>query len=304
MLLRFVTTVAILAGLVTGATPATAAVQVPGFGSNPGNLTMYRHTPAGLPAGRPVVVAMHGCTQNATGYGTGSGWIQLADQLKFTVVLPEQKSANNPNKCFNWFERADTTRGQGEAESIAQMVRRTVADTGATKVYATGLSAGGAMTAAMLATYPEMFAGGGIVAGLAYRCAASMIDAFSCMYAGRNLTPAQLGNAVRAASPHTGPWPTVSIWHGTADYTVTPANATELVEQWTNVHGIPSTPTSTDTVAGYPHATYGSAVETYTITGMGHGQPVDPGTCGQAGAYLLDVNICAAGRMSATWQLT
>jgi poly(3-hydroxybutyrate) depolymerase len=124
------------------------------------------------------------------------------------------------------------------------------------------------------------------------------------MYAGRNLTPAQLGNAVRAASPHTGPWPTVSIWHGTADYTVTPANATELVEQWTNVHGIPSTPTSTDTVAGYPHATYGSAVETYTITGMGHGQPVDPGTCGQAGAYLLDVNICAAGRMSATWQLT
>ena len=149
-------------------------------------------------------------------------------------------------------------------------------------MHVTGLSAGGAMTAVMLATYPEMFAGGGVVAGIAYRCAASMVDAFSCMNPGKNLTPAALGDAVRAASTHTGPWPTVSIWQGSADYTVAPMNATELVEQWTNVHGIPATPTSTDTVAGYPHAVYASGgrvlVETYTITGMGHGQPLDPGT--------------------------
>jgi poly(hydroxyalkanoate) depolymerase family esterase len=274
---------------------------------------MFRYVPAGLPAGRPVVVALHGCTQNATAYGTGSGWTQLADRLGFSVVLPEQQSANNLNKCFNWFERGDTTRGQGEAESIAQMVRRTIADTGANaaRVHVTGLSAGGAMTAVMLATYPEMFAGGGVVAGIAYRCAASMIDAFSCMYPGKNLTPATLGGAVRAASSHTGPWPTVSVFQGSADYTVAPANATELVEQWTNVHGIPATPTSTDTVAGYPHARYAAGgrtvVETYTITGMGHGQPLDPGTgsaqCGTAGAFMLDVNLCAAWHMGAAWNL-
>lgn len=297
-----------------GATPAAAAVEpVTGFGSNPGNLKMFRYVPAGLPAGRPVVVALHGCTQNATGYGTGAGWTQLADRLRFTVVLPEQQSANNLNRCFNWFEPGDTTRGQGEAESIAQMVRKTLADTGAaaSRVHVTGLSAGGAMTAVMLATYPEMFAGGGVVAGIAYRCAARMIDAFSCMYPGRNQTPAALGGAVRSASSHTGPWPTVSIWHGTADYTVAPANATELVEQWTDVHGIPATPTRTDTVAGYPHAVYAAGgrpvVETYTITGMGHGQPLDPGTgaaqCGTAGAYLLDVNICAAWHMGSAWNL-
>lgn len=306
-MLRLVTTAAMLAGLITG--PAPAAVVIPSFGSNPGNLTMYRYVPAGLPSGRPVVVAMHGCTQNASGYSTGSGWLQLADQLRFTVVLPEQKSVNNLNKCFNWFERGDTARGQGEAESIAQMVRRTRTDTGATQVFATGLSAGGAMTAVMLAAYPEMFAGGGVVAGVAYRCAVSVLEAFSCMNPGRNLTPAQLGNAVRASSSHTGPWPTVSIWQGTADYTVAPMNATELVEQWTNVHGISTTPTRTDTVAGYPHATYAAngrtVVETYTITGMGHGQPLDPGTspgqCGQSGAYLLDVNICAAWHMANAW---
>jgi poly(hydroxyalkanoate) depolymerase family esterase len=280
---------------------------------NPGNLAMVRHVPDGLPAGRPVVVALHGCTQTASAYGTGSGWIELADRLRFTVLLPEQRTANNISRCFNWFERGDTTRGQGEAESIAQMVRQTVADTGAdpSRVYVTGLSAGGAMTAVMLATYPDLFAGGGVVAGIAYRCAASMIDAFSCMYPGRNLSPTALGDAVRSATSHTGPWPTVSVWQGGADYTVAPSNATELVEQWTNVHGIPATPTRRDTVAGYPHAVYESggraAVETYSITGMGHGQPVDPGTgtaqCGHAGAYVLDVNICAAWYMGAAWHL-
>jgi poly(hydroxyalkanoate) depolymerase family esterase len=280
---------------------------------NPGNLTMVRHVSDGLSSGRPVVVVLHGCTQTASVYGSGSGWVELADRMRFTVVMPEQSTANNINRCFNWFQSGDTTRGQGEAESIAEMVRQTVRDTGAdpSRVYVTGLSAGGAMTAVMLATYPELFAGGGVVAGLAYRCAASMIEAFSCMYPGRNQTPAALGNAVRAASPHTGPWPVVSVWQGSADFTVAPANATELVEQWTNVHGIPATPTRTDTVAGYPHAVYESGgrkvVETYTITGMGHGQPVDPGTgagqCGRAGAFVLDVNICAAWHMASAWNL-
>jgi poly(hydroxyalkanoate) depolymerase family esterase len=309
-MIRLLSAAVLLSGLLAGATPAAARGtidEVTGFGGNPGNLRMFQYVPDGLPAGRPVVVALHGCTQNAAGYGTGAGWTQLADTWGFTVVLPEQQTANNANRCFNWFEPGDTARGQGEAESIAQMVRHT----GASPAYVTGLSAGGAMTAVMLATYPEMFAGGGVVAGIAYHCATSMVDAFTCMNPGKNLTPAQLGDAVRGASGHPGPWPTVSIWQGSADYTVAPANATELVEQWTDVHGISQDPTGTDTVAGYPHATYAAGgrtlVETYTITGMGHGQPLDPGTgdgqCGQAGAYLLDVNICAAWHLGTSWGL-
>ena len=75
------------------------------------------------------------------------------------------------------------------------------------------------------------------------------------------------------------------------------------MDQWTNVHGIDQTADVSDTVAGYPHKVYKTAagvarVETYTITGMGHGTPVDPGTgesqCGTAGAYILDVNICSS----------
>lgn len=307
---------AVLLATVVAAPAASAAElrEVTGFGGNPGALRMFEYVPDGLPEGRPVVVAMHGCTQDAAGYGTGAGWLELADSAQFTLVLPQQEQANNANRCFNWFQAGDTARGSGEAESIAQMVQRAIADTGAdpTRVYVTGLSAGGAMTAVLLAAYPDVFAGGGVVAGVPYGCASSMIDAFTCMNPGKDKTPEQWGDAVRGAGSHQGPWPTLSIWHGIADSTVAPANQRELVEQWTNVHGIPATPTSTDTIAGYPHESYAddsgrTLVETISITGMGHGQPIDPGSadgqCGQAGPYLLDVDVCAAWHLSRSWNL-
>ncbi|MGO1051912.1 extracellular catalytic domain type 1 short-chain-length polyhydroxyalkanoate depolymerase [Crossiella sp. CA198] len=288
--------------LITLPRPAAAATlpEVTGFGSNPGNLQMFRYVPAGLPPGRPVVVALHGCTQTAAAYAN-TGWPQLAERARFTVVFPQQRSANNLNLCFNWFEPGDTRRDAGEALSIKQMVDKAKQDNGSSTAYVTGLSAGGAMTAAMLATYPEVFAGGGIIAGIPYQCATSVLTAFGCMNPGRDLTPAQWGDKVRAASPHTGPRPKVSIWQGSADFTVAPRNATELVEQWTDAHGTDQIPDRTDTVAGYPHRVYGESVEQFTITGMGHGQPVDPAQCGTAGAYLLDVNICAAQHLIRFW---
>lgn len=287
------------------APPAFALSEVTGFGSNPGNLRMFKYVPSGLPAGAPMVVALHGCAQSASSYDDETGWQLLADRYRFSLLLPQQQSANNSSSCFNWFEAGDTARGQGEALSIKQMVDRMVADHGVAsgRVYVTGLSAGGAMTAVLLATYPDVFAGGAILSGLPYRCATTQSAAFSCMNPGSDLTPAQWGDKVRAASTWTGPWPIVSIWHGDADYTVRPINLVESMEQWTNVHGIDQTADVSDTVAGYPHKVYKDAagvarVETYTITGMGHGTPVDPGAgesqCGTAGAYILDVNICSS----------
>ncbi|WP_067829094.1 extracellular catalytic domain type 1 short-chain-length polyhydroxyalkanoate depolymerase [Actinomadura kijaniata] len=292
--------------------PARAATitQVTSFGTNPGALRMYRYVPDGLPSGRPLVVVMHGCTQDARTYATNSGWLTIADRYRVSLVLPEQQSGNNANRCFNWFQSGDTARGQGEAASVAQMVQRMRNDYGSTNVYASGLSAGGAMAAVMLATYPDVFSGGAVMAGLPYRCASSLVDAYGCMSPGRDLTPQQWGDRVRAASRHQGPWPTVTVWHGTSDYTVVPANMRELVDQWTNVHGADTRADLSDTVSGAAHAVYrngagAAVVETYTINGMGHGHPVDPGTgprqCGTAGAYVLDVNICAAHHSAQKW---
>jgi poly(hydroxyalkanoate) depolymerase family esterase len=297
------------------APPAAAATlrQVTGFGTNPGNLLMYTYAPAGLPAGRPLVVAMHGCGQTASVYANNAGWAALADRFGFALVAPQQQTANNSSRCFNWFLPGDISRGSGEALSIKQMIDRAKADYGsaAGRVYVTGLSAGGAMTATMMATYPDVVAGGGIAAGLPYRCAESMNQAWPCMFAGTNLTPQQWGDKVRAASAHGGPWPVLSVWHGTSDFTVTRANMTELMEQWTNVHGTDQTPDASDTVAGYPHRVYRNGggravVETFEITGMGHGQPIDPGTgsqqCGLTGdPYIVDVNVCAAYHMARFW---
>ncbi|MEV7447786.1 extracellular catalytic domain type 1 short-chain-length polyhydroxyalkanoate depolymerase [Streptomyces nigra] len=301
--------------LTPGRASAASLQEVTGFGSNPGALRMFRYVPDGLPAGRPVVVALHGCTQNAAGYGTGSGWLQLADRWKFSVVLPQQQSANNLSSCFNWFQAGDIARGQGEAASIAQMVDRQLADTSgdASRVQVTGLSAGGGMTAVMMAAYPEKFAAGGIVAGLPYGCAQAAGSPYVCMYVGATQSARQWGDRVRAARPgYTGPWPTLVAFQGTADYTVKPVNMTDLTRQWTDAHGTDQTADVSDTVAGFPHQVFRDSsgravVETYSLTGMGHGQPVDPGTgaeqCGTAGAYLLDVNLCAAHRMGRAWGL-
>ncbi|MGW2514246.1 extracellular catalytic domain type 1 short-chain-length polyhydroxyalkanoate depolymerase [Streptomyces scopuliridis] len=294
---------------------AATLTEVTGFGTNPGDLRMFRYVPDGLPAGRPLVVAMHGCTQSAAAYDSETGWTKWADQWGFALLLPQQQSGNNLNSCFNWFESGDIARDAGEALSIKQMTDRMKTDQGSdpARVYATGLSAGAAMTNVMLAAYPDVFAAGAPVAGLPYACATSVITAYSCMSPGTNLSPSAWADKVRAVYPgYGGPWPAVSVWQGTTDTTVVPANLTETVEQWTAVHGTDATPDATDTVASYPHAVYRDGagrdvVETYSLTGMAHGQPVDPGTgaeqCGTAGAYILDVGLCASYRIGLFWDL-
>lgn len=315
--------VAIGLGLSSGAFGATTTEDV-SFGSNPGNLRMFKFVPDGLATGRPLVVALHGCTQTALSYDDETGWTALAERLRFALLLPQQRqgspggifaTGNHPLGCFNWFLPGDISRDQGEALSIKQMIDAMKADHGidSTKVFVTGLSAGGAMTAVMLATYPEVFAGGAVIAGLPYRCATSESEAMSqCLRPGKNLSPVQWGSLVRNASPHTGPWPKVSIWHGSADTTVAPMNAAELVDQWTNVHGIDRTPDITDTVQGHTHEVFTDAggkpqVEIYTIAGMGHGTPVDPGPepdqCGRAGAFILDAGICSSLQIARFWGL-
>ncbi len=294
------------ATVLTVALPAQAATltQVTGFGSNPGNLAMYAYRPDGLPANAPAVVLLHGCTQNASGYFTNSGWQKYADLWQFALIVPQQSSANNSSSCFNWFQAGDTARGQGEALSIKQMVdyAKTTYGLDASRIYVSGLSAGAAMSAVMLATYPDVFAAGSVIAGLPYRCATDTTSAYGCMNPGVDKTPAQWGDLVRGAYPgYTGPRPRVVIWHGTSDTTVAPLNAAESRDQWTNVLGVSQTPTSTASLpAGTSLEVYGNdRVRLYRVAGMGHGTPVDPGSateqCGSTAAYFLDT-ICSTYR--------
>ena|SRR6185436_1506390 len=203
---------------------STRLEEVSAFGTNPGTLRMFVHVPRKLPKAPALVVALHGCTQTAATYDHGSGWSELADDLGFAVLFPEQQRANNPNNCFNWFLPSDTRRHQGEAHSIHQMIERMIADHGVDprRIFIVGLSAGGAMAAAMLANYPEVFTGGAIIAGLPYGSATNVQTAFEAMAHGGARSPREWGDLVRSASAHAGPWPKISIWHGTADAVVSP----------------------------------------------------------------------------------
>src|SRR5918998_828227 len=98
--------------------------------------------------------------QTAAGYDHGAGWSMLADRYGFVLLFPEQRQANNQRLCFNWYQSGDIERGRGEPLSIRQMIERMVRDHNVDprRVFVTGLSAGGAMTSVMLATYPELFA--------------------------------------------------------------------------------------------------------------------------------------------------
>ena len=170
------------AGMAGGAVPDRLSDFVE-FGSNPGALRARIYVPESLRPGAPLVTVLHGCTQTAAGYDHGSGWSQLAERGGFALLLPEQQRANNANLCFNWFTRNDAIRGSGECLSIRQMIGAVCAahELDPTRIFITGLSAGGAMTSVMLATYPELFAGGAIIAGLPYGCAATIPEAFDRM---------------------------------------------------------------------------------------------------------------------------
>ena len=272
------------------------------FGSNPGALDMYEYAPADLPSDRPVIVVLHGCTQQASAM-EAAGWNALADEQKLTIVYPQQRSANQQLSCFTWYGSGDIARDSGEAQSIIQMVDHAIAahHSDRSRVYVTGLSAGAAFTTVMLAAYPDRFAAGSIMAGLPYHCATDVASAQACqqMMASAQKTAAEWGDLVRAAYPSfAGPYPRVQIFQGASDYTVAPANATELVKQWTNVWGADANAESTDMIGPATRTRYAhGSVELYSVANMGHGIAIgDDGTgmCpARAGAFFNDVKLCS-----------
>lgn len=281
------------------------------FGSNPGALRARQYVPDDLPDGAPLVVVLHGCTQTAAGYDHGSGWSRLADQEGFALIFPEQQRTNNSNLCFNWFEPGDTKRGRGEVLSVRQMVEKMIIKHGLDRrrVFITGLSAGGAMASAMLATYPEVFTGGAMIAGLPYGSAKTVPEAFDRMRGHGGPSERQLQQLLSDASPHKGSWPTISVWHGDADQTVVSANADAIVAQWRLVHGVDVRPALTELVDGHIRRAWCDTegrelIVEYRLAGMGHGLPLaaaGEGGLGSAGPFMLEVGVSSTRHIASFW---
>ncbi len=196
-----------------------------------------------------------------------------------------------------------------------QMVQHLIEDHGldSRRVYVTGLSAGGAMASALLAAYPEMFAGGAVLAGLPFGVASTLWGALAAMKGKVNRSSAELGDQIRAASPHRGRWPTLSIWHGSSDKTVALANADAIARQWCNVRGLCEEAAIDTRIAGKTRRLWCNdaglpVMERIIIPGMGHGAPVDAlGTSGYAyGAaapFFEDKGISSTYHIAKFWGL-
>lgn len=295
---------------------AGTITRVEDFGSNPGAIKMFKYVPENMPADAPLVVSLHGCTQDAETY-SDVGWKPLADKWEFYVLFPEQSPINNLYKCWNWFQSGDIARDRGETKSIIAMIDKMKSDYSIDdrRIYVEGLSAGGWMVAALLASYPDVFAAGATNAGGPAFCASTVWGAYLCM-AGTDKSPDRWRELVRTKGydDYRGRWPLISIWHGSKDKTVRPANQQELVDQWTSLHKIDQKPDKEEKVGQISQAVHKEyhdedgqvLVETFLIPDMEHGTPIasDPEqSCGKAGPYILDEGICAVRHIGLFWGL-
>lgn len=241
----------------------------------------------------PLFVMLHGCTQNPTDFATGTKMNTYGEQYNFFVVYPEQPSSANMNKCWNWFEPAHQSRGSGEPALIASiaMSLSTKYSVDNSSVYVGGLSAGAAMSDIMGVTYPDLFRGACVGAGLEYKAATSTTGAFTAMSSG-GPNPATQGQVAYNAMGRYAQSLLVLVVQGTSDYTVYPVNGEQVVASFAKnldlILGngksngyITSTPTTTTpgkVPSGRAYTTYTYAdnrndetlIRYVTVTGMGH----------------------------------
>jgi poly(hydroxyalkanoate) depolymerase family esterase len=171
----------------------------------------------------PLVVMLHGCTQDPDDFARGTGMNALARRHGFLVLYPAQLQRANAQGCWNWFKHNHQARGKGEPAILAGMVRDVIArhDVDPARVYVAGLSAGGAMAAILGDAYPDLFAAVGVHSGLATGSATDVQTAFAAMSGGAQ--PARRGGK-RGVTP-----PTI-VFHGDADATVNVVNGERIVE--------------------------------------------------------------------------
>lgn len=270
-------------------TPPLAGRFVSGSYTNGAGTRSYKLYVPGGAARRtgqslPLVVMLHGCTQNPDDFAAGTSMNALAESGDFFVVYPEQSGSANMQRCWNWFQPDDQQRDWGEPSIISGITREVVTTqpVDPQRVYVAGMSAGGAMAAIMAATYPDLYAAAGVHSGLAYGAARDLPSAFQAMKQGapdvahgktRAPGPAGAEDLARAV-------PAI-VFHGDRDNTVHRRNGEQVLHQWSGADAASAAGRATvrkGQVPGghaYTHSVYRDAggrpvAERWIVHGAGH----------------------------------
>ncbi len=247
------------------------------FGDNPGDLTASYFQPTKQT--KSLVVFLHGCVQQGETLAKQSGFVALAKQYNFTLLLPQQSKNNNVTSCFNWFSEQDSDKDQGEVLSIKNMILTLKAQSEFDHVFIAGLSAGGAMTSALLVHYPELFSAGAVIAGLPYPCANNLAKAISCMRNGPSQSSMELASLAKQGNEAVKKWPRLIIITGSKDKVVSPKNSHSLALQWSQLSETSLKPSKTSPV-GYQQTLWQNnaepvQVKLVEINEIGHGLSVN-----------------------------
>jgi poly(hydroxyalkanoate) depolymerase family esterase len=257
------------------------------FTNSSGSLQYQGYIPSSYKSGTavPLVVALHGCTQTADVFRQLTRWDTLAEAKGFIVVFPQQSQNNNQLKCWNFFQPAHMQRGSGEPSLIAGITNYVQQHytVDSHRIYVNGLSAGGAMSSVMAATYPDIYAAAGIGSGCEYASTAACAGS-------KSADPTQAGKqAYQAMGQYHRPMPVIAF-EGDQDTTVPPINEQQLVQQWQVTNDLAddgaangSVPTAASgsksdrsaggsnfTTTSYADGGGGELIQSWLVAGMGH----------------------------------
>lgn len=206
-------------------TPREGTFTTRDFRCDAGAMQYKLFLPEGVGPGAPLIVMLHGCTQSPDDFARGTRMNVLAQEHGYVIAYPAQPPSKNASKCWNWFRSGDQQRGKGEPAMIAALTRHLVQEHAldARRVYAAGLSAGGAMAAVLAGTYPDVYAAVGVHSGLPFGVARDLPSALAAM---------KQGSGAATATPRLmEPVPAI-VFHGDRDMTVDPCNGDAVIEQF------------------------------------------------------------------------
>jgi len=231
----------------------------------------------------PLVVMLHGCTQDPDDFARGTRMNELAEVKRVLLVYPEQPESANPRKCWNWYEPAQQKRDEGEPALIATITRRVMQDyrVDTKRVYVAGISAGAAMAVTTAFLYPELFAAVASHSGIAYGTAGNVTEALAAMQGRSTGDSTLVSRGLKAMGARARAMPAI-VFQGASDHVVQPENAKQIAAQFRAVQSAAKGPGGLDqpvengeTPGGYHftravHGTGDATIEVWLVDELGH----------------------------------